>query len=826
MNPTLRSLNSLKSITALIVTCAAMNAGAGTIIGHVEASATPTLPMATMNAIGQQKWLFTHASVGGNMIDGMQALHDSDASRYPLVMETSGDWNSIFDPPATTAPGTIYDAPRGNPGWETKFAMFDQAVRTQGWHAPKIGIAMDKLCFIDQDANPTNYITSMTALERDHPGTVFVYTTMPLESGPDADWSNILRTDYNNAVRSHCQSGNHVLFDIADIESHDPSGNPVTFTNEGRIYQRMYAGYTDDGGHLDATGQQRVALGWYATAAALVTSIQWTTNTLPSGLIAWWQGEGDMLDSVGTHHGGGSATPTYASGRYGQAFQFNGTDQSVSIPDIHADLDSWTQFTLEAWVNFDQTADIPGSPGPGRCILSKVGGPAGNFGYQFGFYNNARRFFVQFNTNGQAWASYSATASFPDPMPTNTWLHAAATYDRDTIKLYLNGMLVKTNQIGPVTLANSPSTLRISKDDNMNVPFTGRIDDARIYNRALTATEISRLALGLPGANGFWGIKTHDPLSQAPTTMFWFDENGANYRELPRVTLSGTEIEADGLAMSPKGELFAFQVNTSGGSRLLWLNPTNAVATVIGSVLAGRDIRGAVFTLSGRLLAFDCAAHALIEVDPSTGLQTGAAVPLSPDIGFTTTAGDLTQMPDGSLVFAYHDSLYALDARTGSLSLLFQDKSPLPDGNIPFCCGIACVPGSDPASKLYCYEASQDDSVYQYLPSSNYTRLLLYNDVVPGYNAGRGDLAALPGGVVELQSFDVNGTNAAISAVCRAGVHAQIEYSDNLGTTNWQTVPGTPGWVPQTPGSIATPMTWTNLPAGVSNRFFRVKTMD
>jgi hypothetical protein len=53
-------------------------------------------------------------------------------------------------------------------------------------------------------------------------------------------------------------------------------------------------------------------------------------------------------------------------------------------------------------------------------------------------------------------------------------------------------------------------------------------------------------------------------------------------------------------------------------------------------------------------------------------------------------------------------------------------------------------------------------------------------------------------------------------------MQTRIEYSDNLGTNHWQTVSGTAGWVPQTPGSIATPMTWTNLPAGVSNRFFRV----
>lgn len=74
---------------------------------------------------------------------------------------------------------------------------------------------------------------------------------------------------------------------------------------------------------------------------------------------------------------------------------------------------------------------------------------------------------------------------------------------------------------------NSDPSLRLNSGDNENVHFAGRIDDGRIYNRALTATEIRRLALSLPGANGFWGLKTHDPASQPPTTLFWFDEHGA-----------------------------------------------------------------------------------------------------------------------------------------------------------------------------------------------------------------------------------------------------------------------------------------------------------
>ena len=238
---------------------------------------------------------------------------------------------------------------------------------------------------------------------------------------------------------------------------------------------------------------------------------QWTTNNLPSGLIAWWQAEGNLLDSAGGHHGGGASFPVYAPGRHGQAFHFDGVSQSVVIPDGPPDLDNWTQFTLEAWVNLDNTID---GDGGGQAIISKVGngrtGP--NWGYQFGFGQSASKLYCQFNTSGQAWPGFQTIADLGASVPTNVWLHVAATYDHNAVKLYLNGVPLVTNTIGPVTIVDSPSNLRLNGDDNLNVFFAGRIDDARIYNRALTGVEVAsvaqRLTLvgsGCTGTNfSFW----------------------------------------------------------------------------------------------------------------------------------------------------------------------------------------------------------------------------------------------------------------------------------------------------------------------------------
>ncbi len=127
---------------------------------------------------------------------------------------------------------------------------------------------MDKLCYIDQGANAATYINMMMALEAACPGTVFVYMTMPLMTSEDSN--NVLRNQYNAAVRSHCAANNRLLYDLADMEAHDPAGVPYTFTYGGQTYQKLYSGYTSDGGHLNTTGRQRIAMGWYAVAAQLV----------------------------------------------------------------------------------------------------------------------------------------------------------------------------------------------------------------------------------------------------------------------------------------------------------------------------------------------------------------------------------------------------------------------------------------------------------------------------------------------------------------------------------------------------------------------------
>ena len=100
----------------------------------------------------------------------------------------------------------------------------------------------------------------MTYLEAKYPGVKFVWWTMPIKTEGDK-----IRDEYNRLVRDYTRANNKRLFDIADIESHDPTGTAITNNN----YPAQFEGYSSDGGHLNEEGSQRVALAWWQMMARL-----------------------------------------------------------------------------------------------------------------------------------------------------------------------------------------------------------------------------------------------------------------------------------------------------------------------------------------------------------------------------------------------------------------------------------------------------------------------------------------------------------------------------------------------------------------------------
>jgi hypothetical protein len=147
----------------------------------------------------------------------------------------------------------------------------------------------------------------------------------------------------------------------------------------------------------------------------------------------------------------------------------------VTVNDA-ASLDLTDGMTLEAWVR-------PSSNGitAWRTVVLKE--QSGQLIYAL--YSNT-------DTNrpsGHVYVGGDRDVRGTSQVAANTWTHLATTYDGSRLRLYVNGTLVNTRaQTGKIL--TSGGVLRIGGNSVWPEFFRGRIDEVRIYNRALTAAEI------------------------------------------------------------------------------------------------------------------------------------------------------------------------------------------------------------------------------------------------------------------------------------------------------------------------------------------------
>lgn len=249
-----------------------------------------------------------------------------------------------------------------------------------------------------------------------------------------------------------------------------------------------------------------------------------------------------------------------------------------------------------------------------------------------------------------------------------------------------------------------------------------------------------------------WGVKTMAPFSGPPSTLFRIA--AGSFVPVGEMTLGGSPDDVDGLALRPDGTLFGFLVTTTAAqSRLVTVDKTTAAMTPVGPPLAERDIRGAAFTAGGTLLALDAAANAVLELDDATGAIVGAPVGLTLagapfDLSNIT---DLAEVAGGGLVLVSIDRFFALDASTGVLTALHHDAATAPDGFGVAHAGLCWGADIDGAPRLGTYEVNADEDIFTYDPFASYARALVFGGILPAYNAGRGDLASLPAGVVSVR---------------------------------------------------------------------------
>jgi hypothetical protein len=215
--------------------------------------------------------------------------------------------------------------------------------------------------------------------------------------------------------------------------------------------------------------------------------------------VAAWQFEGDGTSQVTGLRYAGAGTEPYTGGKLGDAAVFVGHPDTYLATSARV-LDTAESFSVSAWVN---PADLSGT----EAVLSQDG-------------NQSSAFALQYQESGR-WAFSLGDADVASPLTTSAvsavtpvtgvWTHLTAVYDATahTASLYVDGAAQSTvsatawGSTGPLVVGAAKS------GGFRNSLFDGAVDEAAVFDRALSSTEVSTLfgQNGVPA--GFSAIREY-----------------------------------------------------------------------------------------------------------------------------------------------------------------------------------------------------------------------------------------------------------------------------------------------------------------------------
>ncbi len=351
-------------------------------------------------------------------------------------------------------------------------------------------------------------VTSTGKVEMFFKSSSNIYAATSTTSINDNKWHYLVGTYNGSAVRIYVDG---VLEDTKVIASSLPSvtgplrigadwqSTPANFfignIDDARVYNRALQSY-------------EITKLYNAVSGNKIDTAQVGPDDLNSGLVGWWTMDGKNVvsgtirDSSGQGNTGnlsGIATSTfYVAGKTGQAFNFDGVNDYVAIADSST-LRS-TQGTVVGWIKTtsDDDEEFYGASYGGNSAL--------NFGVELGANvtgqcTNELITVVVNGVNGETNTLCYTTATRSELFD-GKWHHIAVAVGTDQLaRIFLDGVS-KTVTVGLgsnhslFTSDTNIDTFRIGElqINNTDVNFLGgTLDNMRLYNRGLSASEISTL---------------------------------------------------------------------------------------------------------------------------------------------------------------------------------------------------------------------------------------------------------------------------------------------------------------------------------------------
>lgn len=201
----------------------------------------------------------------------------------------------------------------------------------------------------------------------------------------------------------------------------------------------------------------------------------------PSGLVSWWPGDGNANDIQDGNKGTLTNGATFAAGKVGQAFSFDGLGDYVAVPDS-ANLDITGEITLDAWIKTSGTSDYSGVVGKTLPIEPRSG-------YLVGVSSDSKIRCDIIRARPPQGTVLSTTL-----VEDGKWHHVACTYDGAVVKVYVDGNLEgSVSYTDGIGVTNEPLLIGRDPSKASSRDFTGLIDEVEVYNRALTQQEIQAI---------------------------------------------------------------------------------------------------------------------------------------------------------------------------------------------------------------------------------------------------------------------------------------------------------------------------------------------
>ena len=208
------------------------------------------------------------------------------------------------------------------------------------------------------------------------------------------------------------------------------------------------------------------------------------SNPLWDSLLSYYTGDNTPNDSKGTANGTLINGATYATGKINNAFSFDGTNDYVNFGN-NLDFSGLTNFSFNFWVN-------PNAASGFQILFCKWDASDKGYLIRKSLDGNYLNFVI-----GSSGSNYTSISNNSIPIASNVYTMVTVVYvPFPGLKIYINGVsdtLTTNANSFPTSASNTANLTSGAWSTGASYFYGGKIDEVGVWNRAITATEVTEL---------------------------------------------------------------------------------------------------------------------------------------------------------------------------------------------------------------------------------------------------------------------------------------------------------------------------------------------